>query len=323
MRYRRLGRTGFDVSEIGHGLWGMGGWSGSEDQQSMEALQKSVDLGCNFFDTAWAYGEGKSDVFLGKLIKQNPGTRLYAASKIPPMNRQWPARPEYTYDEVFPREHVFKYTEQIRKALQQDTIDVLQFHVWNDDWSNEQEFLDTVDELKNKKLIHAFGLSINRWEPENGIKALRTGRVDAVQVIYNIFDQNPEDKLFPVCEELNVGVIARVPFDEGSLVGNISKETKFPEDDWRAHYFGPANLGPTVDRVEKLKKDVPQGISLPELALRFILSDRRVSTTIPGMRKPNHVAANLGTSDKGALSSGIIEKLRAHRWERRPSTWSD
>jgi aryl-alcohol dehydrogenase-like predicted oxidoreductase len=331
MKYRKLGRTEFDVSDIGHGLWGMSGWSGSEDEQSRESIRLSAGLGCNFYDTAWAYGEGKSDALLGELLAQNYGKRqkaaanfsshLYAASKIPPMNRKWPASPKDRYDEVFPAKHVFKFMEQIREKLGVDSIDLLQFHVWDDGWANEPEFRKTVEKLKHEGQIRAFGLSLNRWEPENGIAALRTGLVDSVQVVYNVFDQSPEDKLFPVCKELNIGVIARVPLDEGSLGGKLTLDTKFPENDFRAKYFGPENLAATVERVEKLKKVVPAGMSLADMSLRFILSNPIVSTTIIGMRKPDHVKQNLALSDAGPLDAALLQELKHHRWNRgaRPS----
>ncbi|HWY71073.1 MAG TPA: aldo/keto reductase [Terriglobales bacterium] len=322
MKFRKLGRTGFNVSEIGHGLWGMGGWTGSEDEQSLQSLQLSVELGCNFFDTAWAYGSGHSDELIGQILKQNPDKRLYVASKVPPKNLKWPASPDYKYSEVFPRNHVMRHAEKIRKALGVDRIDLLQFHVWDDSWTEEPEFRSTVEELKSKNFIEAFGLSLNRWQPENGLKAIHTGLVDSVQVIYNIFDQAPEDELFPACRELNVGVIARVPLDEGSLGGKLTAETRFPSGDWRANYFGPDNLGPTIDRVEKLKQILPSGMSLPEMAFRFILSNPDVSTTIPGMRKPDHVQQNLAYSDKGPLSADLVQELRKHRWDRRPRTWA-
>jgi aryl-alcohol dehydrogenase-like predicted oxidoreductase len=323
MKYRKLGRTGFKVSDMAHGLWGMSGWSGSEDQQSLEALQIAVDNGCNFFDTAWAYGEGKSDALLGQIIARNKGKRLYAASKIPPMNDKWPALPSYKYQEVFPARHVFKYADLIRQKLGTDSIDVLQFHVWDDTWTNEKEFRDTVEKLKNDGIIRYFGLSVNRWEPANGIHAIRSGLVDTVQVIYNIFDQSPEDELFPACQEFDIGVIARVPLDEGSLGGNLTRDTKFPAGDWRAGYFNPENLNNTMDRVDELKKIVPSGMSLSQLALRFILSNPIVSTTIVGMRKPTHVKENLATSDAGPLDSTLLQQLRKHRWDRKPTPWSD
>jgi aryl-alcohol dehydrogenase-like predicted oxidoreductase len=323
MKYRKLGRTGFEVSEMAHGLWGMSGWSGSDDRESLDAMQLATDLGCNFFDTAWAYGEGKSDGLLGQILSTNSKKRLYAASKIPPMNRKWPARSSYKYQDVFPADHVFKHADMIRRKLQTDSIDLLQLHVWDDTWTDEPEFRSTVEKLKRDGIIRHFGLSLNRWEPENGLKALRTGLVDAVQVIHNIFDQAPEDNLFPVCEELNIGVIARVPLDEGSLGGKMTLQTTFPQGDWRAMYFGPKNLPPTIERVEKLKAMLPAGLTLPQMALRYILSFPAVSTIIVGMRKPEHVRQNIATSDSGGLHAELLRTLKKHRWDRKPEPWAD
>jgi aryl-alcohol dehydrogenase-like predicted oxidoreductase len=312
-----------EVSEIAHGLWGMSGWSGSEEKQSLEALQLAVDSGCNLFDTAWAYGNGNSDRLLGEILSRNRGKRLYAASKIPPMNNQWPASPKEKYSNVFPAAHVLKYTHLILEKLGTESIDVLQFHVWDDRWTEESEFRETVEKLKQDGLIRYFGLSLNRWQPENGIQALHTGLVDAVQVIYNIFDQAPEDKLFPVCKKLNIGVIARVPLDEGSLGGKMTADTKFPANDWRAKYFGPENLSKTLERVEKLRPVVPASMNMPEMALRFILSNPAVSTTIVGMRDPEHVRRNIAVSEAGALGTALLQTLKAHRWDRSVQPWSD
>jgi len=323
MKYRRLGRTAIPVSDIGHGLWGMSGWSGSDDRQSLESLQLAVDLGCNFFDTAWAYGHGKSDGLLGDITAGNKNKRLYAASKIPPKNNQWPARPEYKYRDVFPAEHVFAHARLIRDKLRVAAIDLLQFHVWDDSWTSEPEFRDTVEKLKSQGWTRWFGLSLNRWEPENGIAAIRSGLVDVVQVIYNIFDQAPEDKLFPVCKEMNIGVIGRVPLDEGSLGGTFTRATKFPVTDWRSKYFGPENLEKTLERVDALKKILPPGMSLPEMSLRFVLSNPIVTTAIIGMRAPEHVKQNIALSDVGALERDLLEKLKSHRWDRKPQRWSD
>src|SRR6202047_2574650 len=322
MKYRKLGRTGFEVSDIASGLWGMSGWTGSGDQQSLESLQLSVDSGCNFFDTAWAYGDGKSDALLGEIMARNK-KRLYAASKIPPANDKWPAPPQYKDRDLFSAEHVIKYADLIRKKLRVDSIDLLQFHVWDDSWASDPEFRSTVEKLKDGGWIRQFGLSLNRWEPENGVKALRTGLVDVVQVIYNIFDQAPEDKLLPLCQELNVGVIARVPLDEGSLGGKMTLETRFPKGDWRSGYFGPENLANTIKRVDKLKKILPAGMTLPEMALRFILSNRAVSTQIAGMRKLEHVRQNIAVSDAGPLDRNLLAELKKHRWDRTPQRWSD
>jgi len=323
MKYRKLGRTGIEASDLSYGLWGMSGWSGSDDAGSLRSLQASIDLGCNFFDTAWAYGNGKSDGLLGETLARNKNKRLFSASKIPPMNDRWPAKPEYAYQDVFPHDHVLKYAKKIRESLGVDSIDVLQFHVWDDSWTDEPEFRKTVEELKSSKMIRWFGLSLNRWEPANGIAAIRTGLVDAVQVIYNIFDQAPEDELLPVCRELNIGVIARVPLDEGSLGGKMTLETSFPADDWRASYFGPENLKPTIERVEALKKIVPPGMTLPEMSLRFILSNPDVSTTIIGMRNLNHVKENFAASDAGPLDKSLLTELKKHRWDRVPEPWAD
>ncbi|GAC1645781.1 MAG: aldo/keto reductase [Acidobacteriaceae bacterium] len=322
MRYRPLGNTGFQVSEIGHGLWGMSGWSGSEDQQSLQSLRTSRDLGCNFYDTAWAYGDGHSDELLGKLRSESGPGKVIAASKVPPKNRKWPARPEYKLADAFPRKHVLATADRILKALDAEVIDLLQYHVWDDSWAAEPEFQDTVRELKSSGKVKSFGLSLNRWQPNNGFAAIRTGLVDCVQVIYNIFDQSPEDELFPLCRQRKIGVIARVPLDEGSLGGKMTRETTFPKSDWRAGYFNPENLAETMDRVDTLRELLPGGMSLPELAFRFILSNQDVSTTIPGMRNPEHVAANLSYSSKGPLAPGLLQQLKSFRWDRKPTSWS-
>lgn len=322
MEYRKFGRTNLQVSEIGHGLWGMGGWTGSDDRQSMATLQKSVDLGCNFFDSAWAYGAGHSDHLLGKLIRDNPETNIVAASKVPPKNSMWPADPQDKLADTFPRQHVFDITEKILDAYQRP-IDVLQFHVWDDSWSEEDEWKQTVADLKAQKMIKFFGLSINRWEPWNGLKAIQTGAVDAVQVIYNIFDQAPEDQLFPLCEKMDIGVIARVPLDEGGLTGRLTLDTRFPRNDWRSRYFGPENLRPTVERANALKELLPENMSLTEMALRFILSTPVVSTTIIGMRTLSHLQEDIAVSDGQGLPNELIAKLRTHRWDRKVAPWSD
>jgi aryl-alcohol dehydrogenase-like predicted oxidoreductase len=323
MKYRTLGRTGFEVSDIAQGLWGMSGWSGSNDDESRQAIQLAIDSSCNFFDTAWAYGDGKSDGLLGDALVKNKSKRIYAASKVPPKNLMWPASPKYKYQDVFPSHHVFKYARQIREKLQSDSIDLLQFHVWDDSWTEDPEFRRTVEKLKAEGWIRSFGLSLNRWEPENGLRAIRTGLVDVIQVIYNIFDQAPEDKLFPLCRELKIGVIARVPLDEGSLGGKMTPQTKFPPTDWRAKYFGPENLAATLPRVEALKQIVPEAMTLPEMSLRFVLSHPAVSTTIVGMRKLDHVRQNIALSDAGLLDAPLLAKLKAHRWDRKPQRWSD
>jgi aryl-alcohol dehydrogenase-like predicted oxidoreductase len=322
MKYRTFGRLGWQVSEVGYGMWGMGGWTGSDDDQSLASLEEAVRLGCNFFDTAWGYGEGHSEGLLGELVRAHPETKLYTASKIPPKNRKWPSRRGSTLDEVFPPEHIREYTERSLENLGLDSMDLQQFHVWEDAWARDERWQRAVDDLKREGLIGGIGISVNRWEPWNVLETLRTGAIDAVQVIYNLFDQAPEDELFPLCQELGVAVIARVPFDEGSLTGNLTKESRWPEEDWRSTYFVPENLEASVDRADALKPLVPGGMTLPEMALRFILSHPAVSTTIPGMRKLDHVRANIAASDGAGLDAELIERLREHRWEREPTEWS-
>jgi aryl-alcohol dehydrogenase-like predicted oxidoreductase len=322
MRYRRFGRTGWMVSEIGYGMWGMGGWSGSKDDESLTSLQLAVDLGCNFFDTAWAYGDGHSEKLLKEIIQQNPEKKLFIATKIPPKNRMWPSQRQFTLDDCFPPDHIDDYVHRSVNNLGVDCIDLIQFHTWEDSWLEDDRWWHKISELRQEGIINAVGISINRWEPWNGIKAVKTGLIDTVQVIYNIFDQNPEDELFPVCRAMDVGVIARVPFDEGTLTGNLTLESKWPEGDWRNTYFNPENLKASVEHVEHLKPLVPQGMSLPELALRFILTNPDVSTVIPGMRKTEYVRTNIGTSEAGALPEELHTALRAHRWDRTPTPWS-
>lgn len=319
MHYRKLGHAGLPVSEVAHGLWGMGSWQDSNDERSRAALQLSTDLGCNFFDSAWAYGDGRSDGLLGELLHNNKDKRLFATSKVPPLNRKWPGSPNDAYDDVFPEQHVFQYADLVRRKLRVDKIDLLQFHVWDDSWARAEEFQSTIARLKRDGVIRAFGISLNRWQPQNGILALRTGIVDVVQVIYNIFEQAPEDELFPVCRELNIGVIARVPLDEGSLGGQLTPDTKFPEGDWRAGYFNPENLRATVERVERLRKVVPRNMTLPQMALRFVLSHPAVSTVIVGMRNPDHVRRNLAVSHAGPLGPELLAVLKEHRWDRKPA----
>lgn len=322
MNYRKFGRTGWNVSEIGYGMWGMVGWSGSDLKEVENALDLSVEMGCNFFDTAWAYAEGKSETLLGKLIKRNPNKKLYSASKIPPKNLQWPSKAHFKLDEVFPYEHIINYTEKTLSNLGLESIDLMQFHVWEDGWANDDRWKEAVQKLSKEGKVKAWGVSVNRWEPENCLKTLETGLIDSVQVIYNIFDQAPEDKLFPLCRKLDIAVIARVPFDEGTLTGTLTKDTKFAPEDWRSLYFVPENLIPSVERADKLKPLVPQGMTMPEMALKFILENKDVSTTIPGMRKLNHVKSNIAVSDERHLSESLLKELKKHRWDRVPTSWS-
>lgn len=287
-----------------------------------KALSRSVELGCNFFDTAWAYGSGKSEQILGHLLRQHADKKLYAATKIPPKNFKWPTRRGYKLEDCFPASHIVEYTEKSLTNMKVERIDLQQFHVWEDDWSNQDEWKTAVEKLKRDGKIASIGISVNRWEPENVLNTLRTGLIDAVQVIYNIFDQAAEDNLFPLCRSLDIGVIARVPFDEGTLTGTLTKDTVFPKEDWRSTYFVPKNLHSSVDHAEALRPVIPGNMTMPEMALRFILGNDDVNTIIPGMRKIRNVEANIAASDGKKLNRELREKLKDHRWDRTPTEWS-
>ena len=322
MKYRKFGRTNWQVSEVGYGMWGMAGWTGTDIREVANALDRSVELGCNFFDTAWAYGAGKSENLLGELIRSHSNKKLFAASKIPPKNRQWPSRMDFNIDDVFPNEYIVDYVNRSLKNLGIEQIDLMQFHVWEDEWANRDEWKSAIQNLTKQGKIAAWGISINRWEPNNSLNTVRTGLIDSVQVIYNIFDQNPEDKLFPLCQELDVAVIARVPFDEGTLTGTFTKETSFPKEDWRSTYFVPDNLISSVEHADALRPIIPPHINMPEMALRFILSNSDVSTVIPGMRQIKHVESNIACSDGIGLKYDTLLELKKHRWDRKPTEWS-
>jgi aryl-alcohol dehydrogenase-like predicted oxidoreductase len=322
MKYRTFGRTGWEISEIGYGMWGLAGWTGSDKEEVLRALERYVERGGNFFDTAWAYGDGVSEEILGQLLKNHPDKKLYAATKIPPKNRKWPSKPDYSLDDVFPADYIVEYTEKSLKNLGVETIDLQQFHVWEDSWADRDDWQEATTKLTQQGKVQAWGISVNRWEPDNSLNTLRTGLIDAVQVIYNIFDQNPEDNLFPLCRELNLGVIARVPFDEGTLTGTFTKETTFPENDWRSTYFVPENLNASVDHADALRPHIPAGMTMPEMALRFILSNPDVHTTIPGMRQLRNVEANTAVSDGTGLAPEVLQELKNHRWDRTPTEWS-
>ena len=329
MKHRRFGRLNWEVSEIGYGMWGMASWSDSNDEESLRSLDEAVALGCNFFDTAYAYGNGHSENLLGQIARTNSEKRLYTATKIPPKNLEWPARADSTLKESYPPDHVEEFVHRSLENAGFDRFDLIQFHTWNDEWMRDDRWFYKLDDIRSQKLITGIGISINRWEPWNGLRAVKSGQIDAVQVIYNIFDQNPEDELFPLCREMGVAIIARVPFDEGTLTGNLTKDSTWPEGDWRNTYFVPENLIPSVEKADAIKKLLEEWnrehsthITMPELALRFILTNDDVSTIIPGMRKLAHVHANIAASDAGALPDELHRKLREFRWVRKPAPWS-
>lgn len=317
MQLRKLGRTGLEVSEIGYGAWGISGaqWIGAQDDESIRALKSAHDAGVNFFDTALAYGDGHSEQLIQRAFGKSKDVVI--ASKVPPKNYIWPAEKGSVLRDVFPRDYVLASLDQSLKNLGREQVDVYQFHVWNDDWAQMDEWLETVRTIRKSGKTRSVGISINDHQPTNAIKALDSGLVDVVQVIYNIFDQSPEDELFPYCRKNNIGVIARVPFDEGSLTGKIRPDTAFDPSDFRNEYFKDNRKQEVWDRVQKIAQDAAISLDqLPQLALRFCISDPAVSTVIPGMRNPKHVIANTDVSRQGPLPAEVLGKLRRHRWVR-------
>lgn len=319
MKYRRLGRTAFEVSEIGYGAWGISGkqWIGATDRESLAALQRAIDLGVNFIDTALAYGDGKSEALVGQVVKEYMG-RIYVATKVPPKNRLWPARTGIGIDEVFPYDYIIRSTEESLRNLGLESVDLQQLHVWNPDWTDRDEWRRAFETLKTSGKVRAVGISINDHQPDTALKLIETGLVDTVQVIYNIFDQSPERNLFPACQKHNVGVIARVPFDEGSLTGRIDEHTVFPPGDFREHYFRGDRKRQVQERVSAIMSDLEleDQTHMPEVALRFCLSHPAVSTVIPGMRSVSSVEGNATASGQGPLPPQSLDILRRHAWDR-------
>jgi len=323
MKTRPLGRTGWPVSELGFGAWGIGAnwWGPTDDAESLQALTSAWDAGVTFFDTAYVYGDGHSERLVGQALAGKPAR---IATKIPPKNNAWPPKTDADIDAAFPGEWIRSCTERSLKNLGRETVDLQQFHVWTNAWLKRDEWKETVSRLKQEGKIRAFGVSINDHDPDSALELVASGLVDTVQVIFNIFDQSPVERLFPLCLRHNVGVIVRVPLDEGGLTGALNRETQFPKGDFRGQYFRGDNLAQTVERVERLTTLLgPEAKSMPELALRFILSHDAVSTVIAGMRRHRHVSANAAVSDGRRLSPTLTNDLRGHAWKRNFYGWWD
>ena len=318
MQYRKLGKTGLEVSELGYGSWGIGkaNWIGADDDTSLRALRRAIERGTNFIDTALAYGNGHSEQLVGQVVREAKGP-VYVATKIPPKNSQWPAHQGVPANDAYPAEWVFQCTERSLANLGLETIDVQQFHVWSDEWVGQGSWAEAVDQLRSQGKIRYFGVSINDHQPGNAVKLAESGLVDSVQVIYNIFDQSPADQLFPAVKAANVGVIVRVPFDEGSLTGKVTPDTEFPNGDFRNNYFSGDRKEQVWERAQAIAKDLGVPVQrLPEIALRFCISHPAVSTVIPGMRSTTNVDANAQAIDAGPLSTEELQVLAHHRWER-------
>jgi aryl-alcohol dehydrogenase-like predicted oxidoreductase len=319
MKYRRLGNTDLEVSEIGYGAWGIGGsmWIGASDRESLASLRRAVECGVNFIDTALVYGNGHSEQLVGQIVREAP-RKVYVASKIPPKNRLWPAPAGVGIDEAFPRDYIMRSTEESLKNLGLETIDLQQLHTWNPEWTDRGEWRRAFQDLKTQGKVHALGVSLNNHEPDSGLGIIETGLIDAVQVIYNIFDQTPERKLFPACMRHHIGVLARVPLDEGALAGRVHENTVFPEGDFRNNYFRGARRKQVAERVGALVRDLDLDDSslLAPIAIRFCLSHPAVTTVIPGMRSVSSVDSNAMASGQGPLPPSTLGVLRHHAWDR-------
>jgi aryl-alcohol dehydrogenase-like predicted oxidoreductase len=317
MERRRLGRTGLEVSVLGYGSWGIGKglWVGADDDASRASLRRAIELGVNFVDTALAYGDGHSEGLVGEVVRETRHP-VHVATKVPPQNRQWPARKGVPVSATFPGAWIVECTERSLRSLGLDAVDLQQLHVWSDEWVGQGDWLEAVESLKAAGKIRFFGVSINDHQPANALRLLETGVVDTVQVIYNVFAQSPEDELFPAVQAADVGVIARVPLDEGGLTGKVTPDTEFPPGDFRNAYFAGNRRREVWERVNAIAADLDVPLErLPELALRFCITNPAVSTVIAGMRSLRNVEANAAAAEAGPLSEAELEVLRRHRWE--------
>jgi aryl-alcohol dehydrogenase-like predicted oxidoreductase len=318
MRYRELGRTGYRVSEIGYGAWGIGGamWLGGDDRQALQALQLALEEGLNFIDTALAYGNGHSEQLVGEVVRET-NHKIYVATKVPPKNQLWPARPGVPISDVFPYDHIMQSTERSLKNLGAETIDLQQLHVWNPEWIVNDEWKRAFEDLKRTGKVQHVGISINDHQPDSALEIVKTGLIDTVQVIYNIFDQTAEKNLFPLTMERRVGVIARVPLDEGGLTGKINEHTEFQPNDFRSRYFKGDRRKQVAEHVAAIQQEIGiQNGAMPEIALRFCLSHPAVSSVIPGMRTRANVEFNCSIPGKGPLPEKLLSILRKHAWQR-------
>ena len=318
MEKRKFADTNEEITLLGFGCWGIGKsmWIGADDTESKKALIRAIDEGINFFDTALVYGAGHSETLVGEAEKES-GKKIFIASKVPPKDMEWPALDNSKLKEVFPKDYIIKRTEQSLRNLKRDNIDLMQFHVWNDKWSDQDEWKEAVNKLKKEGKVRYWGISINDHQPENGIEAGKSGLIDSFQVIFNIFDQKPIERLFPFCKKNNISIIARVPFDEGALTGNISTNTDFPVGDFRNNYFRGTRKVEVKLRVDSIMNDVKTEVSsMAEAALRYIISFDAITSVIPGMRKEKNLMANIASVKKGPLSAELLKELKTHKWNK-------
>jgi len=312
MQYRLLGKSGIQISEIGFGAWGIGGWGARDDAEATRALRRAYELGVTFYDTALAYGNGHSEGLIGKAFKTERH-KIVIASKIPPKTSRWPVKPNEPIRETFPADWVIECTEKSLKNLGTDYLDVIQLHAWTDAYCQHTEWLEAFQHLNEQGKIRAFGVSVNDWDAYGGVGLAQAGLVDSIQVIYNIFEQRPAEALLPAALTSQTGIIVRVPFEEGLLTGTLKPGYQFAEGDWRANWLTPERLVEAAPSVKALEQFLaPDRPTLPSLALKFCLSHPAVSTIIPGMRRVANVEANTSSSDGVLLDEATLRKLKEH-----------
>jgi aryl-alcohol dehydrogenase-like predicted oxidoreductase len=313
MHYRTSGRTGLRVSEIGFGAWGIGGgWGRRDDEAAVVALQRAFNLGVTFFDTAYVYGDGRSEQLIARALSSKRD-RIVLASKVPPKTFKWPVAPGQPVRDTFPAHWIIQCTERTLLNLGTDYLDLQQLHAWTDEYNEQLEWYEALVRLRDQGKVRYFGVSANDWDPYGTVRLVESDRIDSIQVIYNIFEQRPAEKLFPAALKHNVGIIVRVPFEEGLLTGAFNENTQFEEADWRSQWLTRERLVEASRRVERLKAflgdDRP---TLAALALKFCLAHPAVSTVIPGMRRARNVEANCAASDGKPLPDDVVEALKQH-----------
>lgn len=315
MQYRNFGNTGVQVSEIGYGTWAMGAmWGPRDDARAVATLRQGVEQGIDFIDTAWVYGQGHAEALIAQAFPRR-AERPFIATKCPPQNLAWPAKGGA--NETFPAAHLLAMTEKSLEKLRSDHVDLQQLHVWRNEWLHEGDWLEAVQKLKQTGKIRFFGISINDHQADSALEAVASGLIDSVQVIFNLFDQSARVRLFPLCLEKKVGVIVRVPLDEGGLSGTLTPNTQFHPKDWRRLYFQGERLRETCERAAEFNFLIRGEIkSLAQAALKFCLAEQAVSTVIVGMRQPQHLEENIVVSDFSEFSSEELKRAYALAWPR-------
>ncbi|MBN1834713.1 MAG: aldo/keto reductase [Spirochaetales bacterium] len=319
MKHRPFGKTGLEVSEIGFGAWAIGGsWGSQRDEDSIKALHRALDLGVNFIDTAAGYGDGRSERIVGKVLRERGEQgRVVVTTKTPPASGPWPPSPYCRWQDRYSEEYLRANVEERLRNLGTETLDVLLLHTWTRAWNRDPQPLEILSKLKKEGKLRFFGVSTPEHDQNALVQLMRDGRLDAVEVIYNIFEQEPAAEFLPEAAEKGVGVIARMPFDESALTGKLTESTRFEEGDFRNNYFMGDRLSRTVREVRKVAADLEgSGYTLPQAAIRFVLAHRAVSLTIPGMRNLQQVEANVGVSELPDMPEDLQRRLRAHNWRR-------